>query len=234
MLLQIKHLSSSYGRVRALNGVELNVQQGELVALVGANGAGKSTLMRAISGVQTVNRGGIWFENSDITKVSANKRVRLGISQVPEGRQVFSEMTVEDNLLLGAFTRPRVEIDEDIEKNYVLFPVLKERREQLAGTLSGGEQQMLAIGRALMARPKLMLLDEPSMGLSPLLVDQTFETIQRLADSGMTIFLVEQNAYVALSIATRGYVMEGGRTVLEGTGQELLDDERVKEAYLGV
>ncbi|MCP4935964.1 MAG: ABC transporter ATP-binding protein [bacterium] len=234
MLLQIKRLSSSYGRVRALNGVELNIEEGELVALVGANGAGKSTLMRAISGVQPTNGGGIWFDGADITKVSASKRVRLGISQVPEGRQVFSEMTVEDNLLLGAFTRPRLEIDEDIEKNYVLFPVLKERREQLAGTLSGGEQQMLAIGRALMARPKLMLLDEPSMGLSPLLVDQTFQTIQKLAESGMTIFLVEQNAYVALSIATRGYVMEGGRTVLEGTGQELLDDERVKKAYLGV
>jgi branched-chain amino acid transport system ATP-binding protein len=234
MLLEVKNLTSSYGHVEALKAVELTVDEGELVALVGANGAGKSTLMRTISGVQPVKSGAVRFEDRDITSVAAHKRVRLGISQVPEGRQVFSQMSIEDNLHLGAFTRPRTELEEDCAKIYDLFPVLKERRMQPAGTLSGGEQQMLAMGRALMARPRLLLLDEPSMGLSPKLVDQTFETIQKLAATGTTIFLVEQNAYVALSIATRGYVMEGGRTVLKGTGQDLLNDERVKEAYLGV
>ena len=234
MLLRVSELSSAYGRVNALRAVDIEVRSGELVSLVGANGAGKSTLMRAISGLQPVSGGSIQFDGVDITRLSANMRVRRGISQVPEGRQVFAPMSVEDNLVLGAFTRPSGEAATYIAEIFNMFPILKERRDQPAGTLSGGEQQMLAIGRALMARPRLLLLDEPSMGLSPLLVDQTFDTIRALSEAGTTIFLVEQNAYVALSIATRGYVMEGGRTVLEGTGQDLLDDERVKQAYLGV
>ncbi len=233
-MLEVRNLQSNYGRVKALRGIDLHVDEGELVALVGANGAGKSTLMRAISGVQPVAAGNIIFDQQDITGQSPDKRVKLGISQVPEGRQVFAQMSIDDNLKLGGITRPNAETQEGMDNAYNLFPVLKERRHQLAGTLSGGEQQMLAIGRALMARPRLLLLDEPSMGLSPLLVDQTFDTISELAKSGTTIFLVEQNAYVALSIADRGYVMDGGETTLSGTGKELLDDERIKEAYLGV
>ncbi|PLX45731.1 MAG: ABC transporter ATP-binding protein [Hyphomicrobiales bacterium] len=233
-MLDVRDLQSNYGRVKALRGIDLYVEEGELVALVGANGAGKSTLMRAISGVQPVAGGAITFDGQDITGASPDKRVKLGISQVPEGRQVFAQMSVEDNLELGGITRPRADTGAGIEHAFELFPVLKERRHQLAGTLSGGEQQMLAIGRALMARPKLLLLDEPSMGLSPLLVDQTFGTIKDLAKAGTTIFLVEQNAFVALSIADRGYVMEGGQTTISGSGEELLEDQRVKEAYLGI
>ncbi len=234
MLLQVTDLVSRYGFVTALQGVTVEVAEGELVALVGANGAGKSTLMRAISGLQPVHGGSIRFEGEDITRLRPGLRVRRGISQVPEGRQVFAPMSVEDNLVMGGITRPASEVKADMEKMYDLFPVLRERRHQAAGTLSGGEQQMLAIARALMARPRLLLLDEPSMGLSPLLVDQTFETIQTLAREGTTIFLVEQNAYMALSIADRGYVMEGGRTMFHGAGKALLDDDRVKQAYLGI
>lgn len=226
-------MHANYGRIRALQGVDVEIKQGELVALVGANGAGKSTLMRVISGVHAVFKGSLKYDGDDISATSADARVRMGISQVPEGRQVFAQMSIADNLELGAFTRTRGETVEGMERAYSLFPVLKERRDQLAGTLSGGEQQMLAIGRALMARPKLLLLDEPSMGLSPLLVEQTFEIIQELAKSDTTIFLVEQNAYLALSIADRGYVMESGRTTISGTGKQLLADERVKAAYLG-
>ncbi|VAW17797.1 Branched-chain amino acid transport ATP-binding protein LivF (TC 3.A.1.4.1) [hydrothermal vent metagenome] len=233
MLLEITDLQFHYGRIQALRGVKVAVGEGELVALVGANGAGKSTLMRAISGVHPVSGGTIRFDGADITALATDARVKRGISQVPEGRQVFAQMSVEDNLRLGAATRPKAEEREDIGQMFDMFPILKERRKQLAGTLSGGEQQMLAIGRALMARPRLLLMDEPSMGLSPMLVDQTFETIERLSGQGTTIFLVEQNAYVALSIATRGYVLEGGCTTLTGTGQELLNDPRVKAAYLG-
>ncbi len=233
-MLEVIDLQSRHGRIQALKGASLAVRAGQLVALVGANGAGKTTLMRALSGVQPVHGGQILFEGRDITRATAGARVRAGIVQVPEGRRVFGPMSVEDNLRLGAFTRSRREEEEGLERAYALFPRLKDRRRQLAGTLSGGEQQMLAIARALMARPRLLLLDEPSMGLSPLLVDQTFETIQRLAKDGMTIFLVEQNAFVALSIADHGYVLEGGRTVLDGPGRALLEDDRVKEAYLGV
>ncbi len=233
-LLEVTELRSRYGRIEALKGVSVTVHAGELVALVGANGAGKTTLMRAISGVQPVHGGRILFEGRDITGATARQRVRAGIVQVPEGRRVFGPMTVEDNLRLGAITRSKHEEEEGLQRAFALFPRLRDRRGQPAGTLSGGEQQMLAIGRALMARPRLLLLDEPSMGLSPLLVDQTFDIIRQLAEEGMTIFLVEQNAYVALSIADRGYVLEGGRTTLEGRGEELLHDERVKEAYLGV
>ena len=233
-MLEVRELQSRYGRIRALKKVSVTVHGGELVALVGANGAGKTTLMRAISGVQPITGGRILFEGKDISRMNAAARVRLGIVQVPEGRRVFGAMTVEDNLRLGAISRSKQEEEEGLERAYDLFPRLKDRRRQLAGTLSGGEQQMLAIGRALMAKPRLLLMDEPSMGLSPLLVDQTFEIIQKLAKEGMTIFLVEQNAYVALSIATHGYVLEGGMTTLDGSGEALLHDPRVKEAYLGV
>jgi branched-chain amino acid transport system ATP-binding protein len=234
MLLTISGLTSYYGRVQALAEIDLEVASGELVALVGANGAGKSTLMRAISGVQPVAGGSILFDGLDITRLAPERRVRLGISQVPEGRQVFGPMAVEDNLRLGAFTRSRADCAQDLERVYAMFPVLEERRHQLAATLSGGEQQMLAISRALMARPRLLLLDEPSMGLSPILVDETFETIQELRRGGTTVFLVEQNAYRALSVADRGYVLETGRTVLTDSGAALLANERVRQAYLGV
>lgn len=234
MLLSISGLSAHYGRIRALNNVDLNVGEGELVALVGANGAGKTTLMRTISGVQNASSGTISFDGRDITRLSAAERVRLGIAQVPEGRQVFAPMSVEDNLLLGGFTRNKAESAEGIEIAYSMFPKLKDRRKQLAGTLSGGEQQMLAMSRALMAKPRLLLLDEPSMGLSPLLVDETFDYIVRLRATGTTIFIVEQNAYKALSIAERGYVMETGRTILEDKGLALLDNDAVKASYLGV
>jgi branched-chain amino acid transport system ATP-binding protein len=234
MLLTISGLTSYYGRIQALADINLEVASGELVALVGANGAGKSTLMRAISGVQPVAGGSVRFDGLDITGLAPERRVRLGISQVPEGRQVFGPMAVEDNLRLGAFTRSRADCERDLERVYAMFPILKERRRQLAATLSGGEQQMLAISRALMARPRLLLLDEPSMGLSPILVDETFETIQELRRGGTTVFLVEQNAYRALSVADRGYVLETGRTVLTDSGAALLANERVRQAYLGV
>lgn len=234
MLLSISDLSAHYGRIRALNNVNLHVGEGELVALVGANGAGKTTLMRTISGVQNASTGAIIFDGKDITRLSAAERVRLGIAQVPEGRQMFAPMSVEDNLLLGGFTRTRAETAEGIEIAYSMFPKLKDRRKQQAGTLSGGEQQMLAMSRALIAKPRLLLLDEPSMGLSPLLVDETFDIIVRLRATGTTIFIVEQNAYKALSIAERGYVMETGRTILEDKGLALLDNEAVKASYLGV
>jgi branched-chain amino acid transport system ATP-binding protein len=234
MLLTISGLTSYYGRIQALVDINVEVDSGELVALVGANGAGKSTLMRAISGVQPVAGGSVRFDGLDITRLAPERRVRLGISQVPEGRQVFGPMAVEDNLRLGAFTRSRADCAQDLERVYAMFPILKERRHQLAATLSGGEQQMLAISRALMARPRLLLLDEPSMGLSPILVDETFETIQELRRGGTTVFMVEQNAYRALSVADRGYVLETGRTVLTDTGTSLLANERVRQAYLGV
>jgi branched-chain amino acid transport system ATP-binding protein len=234
MLLTISELTSYYGRIQALMEINVEVDSGELVALVGANGAGKTTLMRTISGVQPTAGGTIRFDGLDITRLAPERRVRLGISQVPEGRQVFGPMVVEDNLRLGAFTRSRADCAQDMERVYDMFPVLKERRHQSAATLSGGEQQMLAISRALMARPRLLLLDEPSMGLSPILVDETFETIQDLRRGGTTVFLVEQNAYRALSIADRGYVLETGRTVLTDSGTALLANERVKQAYLGI
>ena len=234
MLLSISDLSAHYGRIRALNSVDLHVGEGEIVALVGANGAGKTTLMRTISGVQNTSSGAIRFDGKDITRLSAAERVRLGIAQVPEGRQMFAPMSVEDNLLLGGFTRSKAESAAGLEIAYSMFPKLKDRRKQQAGTLSGGEQQMLAMSRALMAKPRLLLLDEPSMGLSPLLVDETFDIIVRLRATGTTIFIVEQNAYKALSIAERGYVMETGRTILEDKGLALLDNEAVKASYLGV
>ena len=234
VLLSIHEVTSHYGRIQALNGVNLEIRQGQLVALVGANGAGKTTLLRAVSGVQPVSGGSIHLAGEDITKVAAHHRVKLGICQSPEGRQVFGPLSIEDNLRLGAYTRTKGDVDEDMDKVYAMFPILKEKRALPAGTLSGGQQQMLAMGRALMGRPKLLLLDEPSMGLAPLLVEEIFRVVTELKQSGMTIFLVEQNAHAALSIADVGYVLETGRTTLSGPGPELLQNEEVRRAYLGM
>jgi branched-chain amino acid transport system ATP-binding protein len=233
-VLQIEGLHSHYGPIQALHGIDIDVRQGQLVALVGANGAGKTTLLRAISGVQPVSGGSIRFEGADITRMSADQRVRTGICQVPEGRQVFGPMSVEDNLRLGAYTRPKTELAGDLARVYALFPVLKEKRLLTAGMLSGGQQQMLAMARALMGHPKLLLLDEPSMGLAPLLIREIFRIVESLRDEGITIFLVEQNAHAALAIADIGYVIETGGIVLSGRGPELLDNEQVQSAYLGM
>jgi branched-chain amino acid transport system ATP-binding protein len=233
-MLAIEKLTSRYGRIEVLHGVSCEVQQGEIVTLVGSNGAGKSTLLRAISGVQPVASGSIRFDGKTIKSLSAHARVARGIAQVPEGRQVFSPLSVEDNLRLGAYRRHDTGIASDLDKVYATFPALADKRGIAAGSLSGGQQQMLAIGRALMTRPKLLLLDEPSMGLAPLLVDQIFAIIADLKKSGLTVLLVEQNAYAALAIADRGYVMETGRITMGGTGASLLGDERVRLAYLGV
>jgi branched-chain amino acid transport system ATP-binding protein len=232
--LEIHGLTSHYGRIQALRGIDLTVREGELVALVGANGAGKTTLLRTISGVQPTTSGEIRYRGQDITRMSASARVKAGIAQVPEGRQVFGPMSVADNLLLGGHTRSRREVAEDMERMYVLFPVLADKRVEAAGTLSGGQQQMLAIARALMARPRLLLLDEPSMGLAPLLVQEVFEAIASLRSRGITIFLVEQNAHAALSAADHGHVMETGAIVLSDAGRALLRNDRVQAAYLGM
>jgi branched-chain amino acid transport system ATP-binding protein len=233
-LLEVTGLSCHYGPIQALWDITLSIDEGELVALVGANGAGKTTLLRAISGVQPASAGKIHFDGADITRVAAEKRVRLGIVQVPEGRQVLGPMSVADNLILGGYTRSRAESAEMLARVYEMFPVLQERSGQAAGLLSGGQQQMLAIARALMARPRILFLDEPSMGLSPILVDEVFERIQALRAAGTTIFLVEQNAYRALSIADRAYVFEAGRLILADTGEALMANERIKAAYLGL
>ena len=234
LVLEIKGLTSHYGRIQALHGIDIEVRQGQLVALVGANGAGKTTLLRAISGVQPISGGSIHFSGQDVSRASADKRVRAGICQVPEGRQVFGPMSVEDNLLLGAYTRPKAEVAADMERMYQLFPILKEKRLLLAGTLSGGQQQMLAMARALMGKPSVLLLDEPSMGLAPLLIAEIFRIVASLRDQGITIFLVEQNAHAALSIADVGYVIETGAITLSGPGPELLKNEQVQSAYLGM
>ncbi len=233
-LVEIEKLTSHYGRIPALRGVDMKIEARQLSVLVGANGAGKTTLMRTISGVRPASGGDIRFEGASIRRLSAAKRVRLGIAQVPEGRQMFPALTVEDNLVMGGYTRTGAEIRESIDRAFALFPVLAERRRTLAGALSGGQQQMLAIARALMSKPRLLLLDEPSMGLAPLLVAEIFRSVQKLQAEGVTIFLVEQNAHAALKIADRAYVMETGRTVLEGTGPELLANDRVRQAYLGI
>jgi len=233
-LLEVTSLGCHYGPIQALDGVSLTVGDGELVALVGANGAGKTTLLRTVSGVQPVSAGAILFDGVDITTVAAERRVRLGIIQVPEGRQVLGPMSVEDNLELGGYSRSRAEVAETLEQVYAMFPVLKERRGQAAGILSGGQQQMLAIARALMARPRILLLDEPSMGLSPILVDEVFEKVAQQRALGTTVFLVEQNAFLALSIADRAYVLEAGRVILSDTGEALKANEEVKAAYLGL
>lgn len=233
-MLSVEGLTSHYGRIQALKGVALDVAAGELVAVVGSNGAGKTTLLRTISGVQPASGGRVRFEGADITREPPHRRVRRGIAQVPEGRQVFGSLTVEDNLRLGAFTRRDADLDAELEAIYAQAPILKERRKHLAGTLSGGQQQLLAIGRALMAKPKLLLLDEPSLGLALLLVEQILDAVVRLKREGMTLVLVEQNAFAALSIADRAYVLETGKITMEGPGKALLDDDRVREAYLGL
>lgn len=233
-MLEVRGLTSHYGRIQALKGLDFEVRQGELVALVGANGAGKSTLLRVLSGVQIASGGSVRFKQQDMTTLRADLRVKLGIVQVPEGRQVFAPLSIEDNLRLGAYTRKRSESDEELERVYAMFPVLKEKRLQSAGTLSGGQQQMLAMGRALMAKPQLLLLDEPSMGLAPRLVAEIFATIRLLKEARTTICLVDQNARAALAIADRGYVLETGRIVLSGAGPALLRNEQVKQAYLGL
>ena len=235
MLLELDNITLAYGRIQALHGISVTVGEGEIVALIGANGAGKSTTMRAISGLRPVAAGKIRFEGDDITKMRADLRVIRGVSQSPEGRGIFPGMTVRDNLEMGAYTRRnRAEIDQDMQRVFDLFPRLKEREKQAGGTLSGGEQQMLAVGRALMSRPKLLLLDEPSMGLAPMLIQQIFDIIVEINQQGTTVLLVEQNAQQALSRAHRAYVLESGRIVKEGTGNELLTDPSVKDAYLGV
>jgi branched-chain amino acid transport system ATP-binding protein len=235
-MLHIRNLYAYYGKIAALAGVSCHVNQGEIVALIGANGAGKTTLLNAINGLVQA-RGTVTFSGEDLLKLPAEKIVARGISQVPEGRQIFAPLTVAENLELGAYLRQsrrqRQEIMADLEKIYALFPRLAERRTQTAGTLSGGEQQMLAIGRALMARPRLLLLDEPSLGLAPVIVDSIMATIVRLREQGVTILMVEQNARTALSIADRGYVLETGRILLSGPAAELLHDRQVTRAYLG-
>jgi branched-chain amino acid transport system ATP-binding protein len=232
-MLRVAGLESRYGRVPALKGIALRVEAGELVALVGANGAGKTTLLRALSGVQPVAAGRIEFCGENVTAAAPEARVAAGIVQVPEGRQVFGPLSVEDNLRLGAYRRGRAESAASLERVYALFPDLAERRAQAAGNLSGGQQQMLAMGRALMARPRLLLLDEPSMGLAPRLVAGIFACVAQLRGADTAIFLVDQNARAALAIADRGYVLETGRIVLAGTGAELLADAGVRSAYLG-
>ena len=233
-MLVVENLVSPYGRIEVLHGVSLAVAEGEIVTLVGSNGAGKTTLLRAISGVQPAAGGSIRFAGERIDSVEAHRRVAKGIAQVPEGRQVFAPLTVEDNLRLGAVTRRDARIDADLADIYAKFPALAEKRRAAAGALSGGQQQMLAIGRALMARPRLILLDEPSMGLAPRLVEQIFATITQFKQRGLTVLLVEQNARAALAIADRGYIMETGRIEISGRGRDLLDDDRVRAAYLGI
>lgn len=232
-MLCVNDINVYYGNIHAIKNVSFEVNDGEIVTLIGANGAGKSTILKTISGLLRTRTGGIHFEDCDIHAVAPHKIVAMGLAHVPEGRRVFQNMTVEENLEMGAFTQPLSGVSESIADVYARFPRLKERRRQIAGTLSGGEQQMLAMGRALMSHPKLLMLDEPSMGLAPILVQQIFDIILELHEHGTTILLVEQNAQMALSIATRGYVLETGNIVLEGTGQELLNSSAVKKAYLG-
>jgi branched-chain amino acid transport system ATP-binding protein len=235
MLLEVDNITLAYGRIQALHGISLQVDEGEVVALIGANGAGKTTTMRAISGLRPVASGRIRFGGKDITRLRPDLRVMRGICQAPEGRGIFPGMTVLENLDMGAYTRrDRVAIASDLDRVLGLFPRLADRRRQPGGTLSGGEQQMLAVGRALMSRPKLLLLDEPSMGLAPMLIQQIFDIITEINQQGTTVLLVEQNAQQALSRAHRGYVLETGRIVKSGPGTDLLSDPAVKEAYLGV
>ena len=233
-VLELDDVAVSYGKRRALDGVSLTVSQGEIVTLLGANGAGKSTTLRAVSGLVRAARGRIRFEGRDITEVAADAIVAAGVSHVPEGREIFPEFSVRENLLVGGHTVERSRIGERLESVFRLFPVLRDRRAQTAGTLSGGEQQMLAIGRALMTRPRLLLLDEPSLGLAPMLAREIFRVIRRINDDGVAMLLVEQNARRALAVAVRGYVLETGRLVTSGTSAALAADARVRTAYLGL
>ena len=232
-LLNVEGINVYYGAIHAIKDISFHVNEGEIVTLIGANGAGKTTTLQTISGLLHSRTGSIEFLGESLMGIPAHKIVAKGLAQVPEGRRIFLQMTVEENLQMGAYTRSGAGIDQDLEKVYTHFPRLMERRRQIAGTLSGGEQQMLAMGRALMSRPKLLMLDEPSMGLAPILVEQIFEIIQTLHKAGTTILLVEQNAQAALSIADRGYVLETGKIVTSGTGAELLASPEIKKAYLG-
>ncbi len=233
-MLSVENLASAYGRIEVLHGVSIEVRVGEIVTIVGANGAGKTTLLRAISGVQPITAGGIFFNGKPIETLPAHVRVALGIVQVPEGRQLFAPLSVEDNLKLGSWSRRAVDLGSELARMYALFPVLGALRRSAAGTLSGGQQQMLAIARALMAKPRFLLLDEPSLGLAPILVDQILEIIRGFKRDGVTVLLIEQNARAALAIADRGYVLETGRVTATGTATDILADERVRAAYLGV
>jgi branched-chain amino acid transport system ATP-binding protein len=236
-MLRIEGLNASYGSIQVLKNVSLRVPKGKVVSIIGANGAGKSTLLKSISGLMKISKGSIFYKDEDIAGMPANRIVGLGISQVPEGRQLFGHLSVLDNIHLGAYLyfkrSNRLEIKERVDRIYEIFPILETRSKQIAGTLSGGEQQMLAIARALMARPELLLLDEPSMGIAPLILREIFNVIQQLNESGTTIFLVEQNARAALKVAHHSYVLERGEIVMEGLAGELLDNPRVKEVYLG-
>ena len=233
-MLELRDIHTYYGNIRAVRGISITVNSGEMVCLIGANGAGKSTTLMTTSGIHAPVEGSIHFEDRDITPTSAEERVTLGISQVPEGRLIFPDMSVLENIELGAYSRnDKQGIKTDIDKIFQFFPVLQERQKQRGGSLSGGEQQMLAIGRALMSQPRLLLLDEPSLGLAPLIVKQIFEIIQQINAEGTTILLVEQNAQIALQVTDRGYVMETGEITIEGTSADLLADERVRQAYLG-
>ena len=233
-MLELRDIHTYYGQIRAVQGISITVNEGEMVCLIGANGAGKSTTLMTVSGIYAPVQGSIHFDGADITKISAEDRVVLGISQVPEGRLIFPDLSVLENLELGAYSRTDKQgIRDDLDRIFQSFPVLQERRRQRGGSLSGGEQQMLAIGRALMSQPRLLLLDEPSLGLAPLIVKQIFEIIQQINNDGTTILLVEQNAQLALQTTDRGYVMETGEISMEGASADLLADERVRQAYLG-
>ena len=233
-MLEVKNLEVYYGVIQAIKGISFEVNEGEVIALIGANGAGKTTTLQTITGMLQPKAGEIIFEGKDISKIPGHKIVSMGMAHVPEGRRVFAELSVYENLKLGAYTRKdKKEIEETLARVYKSFPRLEERKNQLAGTLSGGEQQMLAMGRALMSKPRIILMDEPSMGLSPIFVNEIFDIIQKVSAGGTTVLLVEQNAKKALSIADRGYVLETGKIVLEGKASELLNDESVKKAYLG-
>lgn len=233
-MLEVKDLEVYYGVIQAIKGISFHVDKGEVIALIGANGAGKTTTLHTVTGLLSPKKGHVMFEGKDITKVPAHKIVSMGMAHVPEGRRVFAELSVYENLKMGAYTRKdKAEIEESLNNVYKRFPRLEERKNQMAGTLSGGEQQMLAMGRALMSRPKIILMDEPSMGLSPIMVNEIFDIIRSVSESGTTVLLVEQNAKKALSIADRAYVLETGNIVLEGSAKDLLEDDSIKKAYLG-
>lgn len=235
MLLDIIDLSVRYGKAEALKGISLNVGENEVIALIGANGAGKTTTLRTLSGLKAAASGEIWFKGKRIDRIPAHERVRIGLAHIPEGRRIFSTLTVRKNLEIGAYScRDKKKVAEEIEKIYKAFPVLKERNSQLAGTLSGGEQQMLATGRGLMSMPSLLLMDEPSLGLSPLMVQEVAKMIRAISRRGTSILLVEQNALLALQLAARGYVLEVGKVVMEGNAQELLHNDNLKVSYLGI
>ncbi|MFI3236487.1 MAG: ABC transporter ATP-binding protein [Lachnospiraceae bacterium] len=233
-MLEVKNLKVNYGMIQAIQGVDFHVEEGEVIALIGANGAGKTTILHTITGLLQAKEGSVTFEGTDLTKIPAHKIVSMGMAHVPEGRRVFANLSVLQNLKMGAFTRnDKKEMEETLQMIYERFPRLEERQNQLAGTLSGGEQQMLAMGRALMSHPKIILMDEPSMGLSPIYVNEIFKIIEDVSKAGTTVLLVEQNAKKALSIADRAYVLETGNIVLEGVAAELLDNDEIKKAYLG-